>query len=102
MWDEVKNIEDAYSRCPDIKKITLKDLNQASRKINGNDIDLRMTFGEQGFNELNCIEIIMELEKNLNIVIFDEVADFIININSKPDFLLQEWRESQINKILND
>ena len=43
-----------------------------------------------------------ELEKNLNIVIFDEVADFIISENSKPDFLLQEWRESQINKILND
>jgi len=102
MWNEIKSIEDAYSRCPDIKKITLEDLNQTARKINGNDIDLRMTFGEQGFDALNCVEIIMELEKNLNIVIFDEVADFIININSKPDFLLQEWRESQINKILND
>jgi acyl carrier protein len=102
MWNEVKSIEDAYSRCPDIKKITLQDLNIATNKINGNNIDFTKTFGEQGFDQLNCIEIIMELEKNLNIVIIDEVADFIININSKPNFLLQEWRESKINKILND
>jgi len=97
-------LQEAYQICPDIRTITLNDLNQAARKFAGSSFsfDFTKTFYEQGFDTLGCIEIIIELEDMLNINIYDEVADFIISENSKPDFLLQEWREIQINKILND
>jgi acyl carrier protein len=98
-------LQDAYQICPAIKKITLDDLNKATQKVSGDKsfkFDFHKTYYEQGFEELNCVEIIMELESKLDITIYDEVADFIISENVRPDFLLQEWRESQINKILND
>lgn len=98
-------LQDAYQICPAIKIITLDDLTQAAQKVSGNKsfkFDFLKTFNEQGFNALNCVEIIMELESTLNITIYDEVADLIISENVRPDFILQEWRESQLNKILND
>lgn len=98
-------LQDAYEICPAIKTITLDDLNRAAQKVSGDKsfkFDFHKTYYEQGFDALNCVEIIMELENKLNIAIHDEVADLIISEHSKPDFLLQEWRESQINKILYD
>jgi acyl carrier protein len=98
-------LQEAYQICPAIKVITLDDLTKAAQKVSGDKsfkLDFTKTFYDQGFDGLNCVEIIMELENKLNISIHDEVADFIVNEDSKPDFLLQEWRESQINKILND
>ena len=98
-------LQDAYEICPAIKIITLDDLNRAAQKVLGDKsfkFDFHKTYYEQGFDALNCVEIIMELENKLNIAIHDEVADLIISEHFKPDFLLQEWRESQINKILND
>lgn len=98
-------LQDAYQICPAIRIITLNDLNQAAQRVLGNKsfrIDFNKTFYEQGFDDLSCVEIIMELENKLNITIYDEVASFIVSEHSKPDFLLQEWRESQLNKILND
>lgn len=98
-------LQDAYEICPAIKTITLDDLNRAAQKVSGDKsfkFDFHKTYYEQGFDALNCVEIIMELESTLNITIYDEVADLIISENVRPDFLLQEWRESQINKILND
>jgi len=98
-------LQEAYQICPDIRIITLDDLTRAAQKVSGYKyfkFDFHKTYYEQGFDTLNCVEIIMELESTLNITIYDEVADFIISENVRPDFLLQEWRESQINKILND
>ena len=98
-------LQEAYQICPAIRVITLDDLTQAAQKVSGDKsfkFDFHKTYYEQGFDALNCVEIIMELENKLNIAIHDEVADLIISEHSKPDFLLQEWRESQINKILND
>jgi len=98
-------LQEAYQICPAVRTVTLDDMLQAARKVSGNksfNFDFTKTFYEQGFDQLMCVEIIMELENKLNISIYDEVVDFIVNENSKPDFLLQEWRESQINKILND
>jgi acyl carrier protein len=98
-------LQEAYQICPAIRVITLDDLTQAAQKVSDNKsfkFDFHKTYDEQGFDVLNCVEIIMELESTLNITIYDEVADLIISENVRPDFLLQEWRESQINKILND
>lgn len=95
-------LQEAYKICPDIKKITLSDLTEATRKCASDPsftLDITKTLDEQGFDELDCVEIIMEIERVLNINIHDDVFDFIVG---KPTFLLQQWREIQINKILND
>lgn len=98
-------LQEIYKICPDVKLIGLDNLIEFAKKVSGDDsfqLDLTKTFGEQGFDELDCVEIIMKLENKLNISIHDDVADFIVSIDSKPDFLLQVLRENQINKILND
>ena len=96
------NLQEAYQICPSIRMITVCDLKQAAQKVSGDKsfrLDFTKTFYDQGFSELCCIEIIMELESKLDISIHDEVVDFILY---NPYFFLQEFRESKINKLLND
>lgn len=100
MWIDVKTLEEAYLRCPDIKKITFNDLNKICYKIKRKKINIRKSFIEQGYDELDCIEIAIELEKLLNIQLTDEVVEFIFSPNSIPDFVLQSYREEKINEIL--
>jgi len=96
-------IQDAFKICPDLKKISMIDLTNIMRDISDDEnlqIDINKTFEEHGFNIIDCIEIVMRLENKLRISINDDVADSLFSECSKPDFLIQEWRESQINKIL--
>ena len=47
-------------------------------------LDYSMTYGEQGLDDLNIIEMIMNIEKELNISIHDEITDTIFNTESYP------------------
>jgi acyl carrier protein len=94
--------QEALNICPDLKRISYQDINKISQRIFDQNIDMTKTFGEQGICELECIELLLEIEKEFDISIDDRVADVIFNENSKPNFFIQKWREDQINKILDE
>ena len=52
-----------------------------------------------GFDDLDCVEMIMELEKKLDIHITDEVADAFVNGKNKPFNVSQYNRNKKIEDL---
>jgi acyl carrier protein len=59
----------------------------------------KKTYGEHGVDELDCVEIIMELEKILDIVITDDVCEYFISENIKPIIFTQYIRNKKIEEL---
>ena len=66
-------------RCPDIIKITPDIFMEIAKEKFDIEVDFNKTWGDNGFDDLDSVEMIMELEKRLNIVITDDVADAFIS-----------------------
>jgi acyl carrier protein len=71
--------EEMIMKCPDIIKVTPDIMMEIAKEKFDIEIDFNKTWGENGFDDLDSIEVIMELEKRLNIVITDDVADAFIS-----------------------
>jgi acyl carrier protein len=63
-------------RIPNIVKVTPEILSKVFEDKMGMILDFDKTYGEHGADELDCVEIIMELEKILDIVITDDVCEY--------------------------
>jgi acyl carrier protein len=66
------------------------------------DIDLisNKSLYDQGVDELDLVEIIMQIERDFNIIISDELIDKI-HIESPNKIFIDSIREEKLNKILN-
>jgi acyl carrier protein len=71
--------EEMIMKCPDIIKVTPDIMMEIAKEKFDIEIDFNKTWGENGFDDLDSVEVIMELEKRLNIVITDDVADAFIS-----------------------
>lgn len=71
--------EEIIKRCPDIVKVTPEILMEIAKEKFDIEIDFNKTWQENGFDDLDAVEMIMEFEKRLNIVITDDVADAFIS-----------------------
>jgi acyl carrier protein len=72
-------------------------MNEVSIKIMGQELDFNKTLVENGWDDLDGVEMIMELEKKLNIVIFDDVADAFTG--AKPPQFVQYNRNKKIEEL---
>lgn len=89
--------EEMLLRIPDMIKITPQIMNEVAIKIIGQELDFNKTLHQNGFDDLDAVEMVMELEKRLSIVIDDFVADAFIN--SKPPQFLQYNRNKRIEEL---
>lgn len=94
-------IEEMIEKCPGLVKVTASVMNEAAIKIMGEPLNFNKTYGEMGFDDLDCVEMIMELEKLLDIQVTDEVAEVFINGKSKPFNVSQYNRNKKIENLLN-
>jgi acyl carrier protein len=62
-------------------------------------LDMNKTWNDNGFDDLDCVELIMELEKRLNIAISDDVADAFITGSSKPPVFKSYIRNKKIEDL---
>ena len=70
---------------PHLIKITPSVLSKCFSDVSGIEcLDYSKTWGDQGFGDLDLIEMVMYLEKELNISIHDELIDTIFNTESYP------------------
>jgi acyl carrier protein len=71
--------EEMIKRCPDIVKVTPDIMMEIAKEKFNIEIDFNKDWQDNGFDDLDSVEVIMELEKRLNIVITDDVADAFIS-----------------------
>lgn len=89
--------DEMLQRIPDMIKITPELMNELTINKIGQPLDFNKTFAQNGFDDLDGVEMIMELEKRLDIVITDEVADAFVN--GKPPQFLQYNRNKKIEQL---
>jgi len=92
-------IEEIIERCPDIINITPAVMIKASKDKMNEELDLNKTFGQNGFDELDCVEFLMELEKILDISIPDDICDHLFSTNTKPPQFIQYNRNKKIEQL---
>lgn len=92
-------LEQIFIDHPQIKKITEHIVNDITLDKLNVILDYNKTLGENGFDDLDCIELAMEIEKRLDIVIPDDVLDFLFNVNKKPPMLREYWRHKKIEDL---
>lgn len=95
-------VEEAIKRCPDLLKITINDITHVTSGYFNTDIDFSISWGKNGFDELDCVELVMHLEKNLKIAIPDDVCACFFEMDSLPIAFKQVWRERSLKKLLPD
>lgn len=80
-------------------KISQSVLLKVIHKIGYSEFDFGKTWAENGFDDLDGVEMIMELEKELGIHIDDEVADAFIRHDQKPAVFTEWVRNEKLNKL---
>jgi acyl carrier protein len=83
----------------DLLKITIKLMSDITKDKIGCDLDLNKTWADNGFDDLDCIEMVMEIEKHLNIHISDEVAMKLFGLNVKPPAFIQYLRDRKLKEL---
>lgn len=71
--------QEMIKRCPNIVKVTPEILMEIAKEKFNIEIDFNKTWQENGFDDLDAVEMIMEFEKRLDIVITDDVADAFVS-----------------------
>ena len=89
-------LDKLYTEYPQLKKINENIMNHISLKKFSIELNYDITFGDNGFDDLDCVEFLMEIENKLDISIHDEVADYLFNTKSKPQISLQYLRNKKI------
>lgn len=89
--------DEMIKRCPDIVKVTPQIINEVGIKVIGQELDFNKTLAENGCDDLDGVEMIMEFEKRLEIFIPDDVADAFVN--GRPPRFLQHNRNKRIEEL---
>lgn len=96
------NLMELVDKCPYLSKITESVIQEIAINKSGSRLDFNKTFAENYWDELDCVELVMELEKILSISIDDHIADVFFGLDSKPPRFSKYFRNKNIDTILND
>jgi acyl carrier protein len=94
------NLSELIIKYPDILKITPTIMIQSwCEKMGLETLDFKSTYGEQGVDNLDLIEWVMNLENELDISIDDSVIDILFSTNSYPINLTEWVRNDKLEKL---
>lgn len=92
-------IEKILQDMPELGKITPDAMNAIAIRMRGESLDMNKTWGENGYDDLDSVEMLMELEKVLNIAIPDHIADYLFSVNVKPPLFISVIRDKRLNQL---
>lgn len=92
-------IEEAIIKYPQLNKITEQLVNKIALDKFGKNLDYNKNLRDNGFDDLDCIEMIMEIEKSLDIVISDEIVEVLFDLDKNPPRFQQYWRNKKLEDL---
>jgi hypothetical protein len=95
--DQLKQI---IIKHPHLMKITPTVLSKCLKAfIYQYDLDYSKTWGEHGLGDLDIIEMVMNIERDLNIHIHDDIVDTLFNTESYPINMTLLYREERLLEL---
>jgi len=92
-------LEQIINDNPQLNKISEKLINQISFEKYSINLDYNKTFGDNGFDDLDCIEMVMEIEKRLDILISDDIIGLLFDVDRKPPKFKEYWRNKKLEDL---
>jgi len=84
---------------PYLIKITPSVLSKVFKDYTGEDLDYTKTYGEQGLVVFSLFEMVMNIERELNIHIHDDIVDTLFNSESYPINMTFLYREERLLEL---
>ena len=97
--DTNQSLDEIAEEHPDLLKITTKLISDITEDKFDIKLDLNKTWTENGFDDLDLIEMIMEIEKHLNIHISDEIAMRLFGLDVKPPVFIHYVRDMKLKDL---
>lgn len=94
-----EQLKQIISNHPYLMKITPSTFSKVFKNLMGEDLDYTKTYGEQGLDDLDLVEMIMHIEREFNIHIHDELTDIIFNSESYPINFTLWYREERLGEL---
>jgi acyl carrier protein len=97
-----EKLKQIISNHPYLMKITPSTFSKVFKNVTARfteDLDYTKTYGEQGLDELDLVEMVMHLEKELNIHIQDELTDTIFSLDSYPINFTLWHRDERLGEL---
>jgi hypothetical protein len=80
-------------------KITPSDLSKAFNSLTGEDLDYTKTWGEQGLGDLDLVEMVMYIVRELNLHIHDDIVDTLFSSESYPINMTFLYRKERLLEL---
>jgi len=94
--DQLKQI---IIKHPYLMKITSSTFSKVFKDYTGEDLDYTKTYGEQGLVVFSLFEMVMNIERELNIHIHDDIVDTLFNSESYPINMTFLYREERLLEL---
>ena len=94
-----EQLKQIISNHPYLMKITPSTFSKVFKDYTGEYLDYTKTYGEQGLDDLDIIEMVMYLEKDLNIHIHDDIVDTLFSSESYPINMTLWNREERLLEL---
>lgn len=92
-------LEKILQDIPELGKITPDVMNAIAIRMHGEPLDMNKTWSENSYDDLDSVEMVMELEKELDIVIPDHIAEHLFSGDSKPPLFISFIRDKKLNQL---
>ena len=93
------NLDEIIKNNKGLLKITPDVIKYAFSKIMKYPIDMNKTWSNNGCDELDIIEILMEIENILDIRISDHVGEYLFNSSAFPPNFAKYYRDKKLNEL---
>jgi len=92
-------LEKIIQDIPELGRINPDVMDKIAIRINGLPLDYNKTWSDNGYNDLDTIEMLMLLEKELNIDVPDEIVDYLFSGNVKPPKFISVIRDKKLSEL---
>jgi hypothetical protein len=93
------SLEEIIQKQPELVKMTPSCLYRIFDTKIGGVLDFSKRWGNQGCDDLDCIEILMEVEKELGIIVPDEIAVCLFDSGVYPPNFQQIIRSQKLEQL---
>lgn len=92
-------LEEILELIPELEKLTPDFMYQLSIDKYKTSLDFNKTWEDNGYDDLDLVEFLMEIEKVLNISVPDDIAEVLFNGGTKPPNFKSIIRDRKLDKL---
>lgn len=93
------NLKKILDLMPELERLTPDLINEISFSKYGINLNFNKTWQDNGYDDLDLVELLMAIENELNIPISDEIGEALFNGSEKPPIFISVIRDRKLDQL---